>query len=323
MASILGYAAELPTLRLPAAAYVAAWGSCAAPGLIRKTVCAYDEDAITLAIAAAQAALAGLAGARIAAVYLGATTLPYEEKPASATVLTALGTDAPVYELRGSPQAGLQALALAGREAAALPEGAVALAIAADVPAAAPDAPLEHALGAGAAAFVLGPGAGIATLGTPMALGRESFGARFRRRGSAVLEDLELRTRDDAAAVKALSAAHDLAADHLATGLAPRAAAALEKAAGAPGDRLWPRIGDAGAASAPLALTDRLDAAAAGARILAVALGAGAYALPVTVDRPQPAARPVAAQAEAGREIDYVAYLRHRRILSSRFGGTG
>jgi 3-hydroxy-3-methylglutaryl CoA synthase len=323
MASIIGYAAQLPTLRLPASAYKAAWGSCAASGLIRKTVCAYDEDAVTLAIAAAQAALAAAGHPRIVALYLGSTTLPYEEKPSSASVLTALTAETPpVYELRGSPQAGLQALALAAREADLLSEGACALAIAADVPAAPADAPYEHALGAGAAAFVLGPGSGIATVGAPLGLSRETFGARFRRRGDATMSDLELRTQEDRAVMAALGAAHDLRADHLATGLSPRAGGALAKLAGAQGDTLWPQLGDCGAASAPVALTDRLDAAEAGQQVLAVAVGAGAYAVPLTINAPQTASSPVSLQLEAGSEIDYTQYLKHRRILSTPFGGT-
>lgn len=323
MTSILAYAAELPTLRLPASAYVAAWGSCAASGLKRKTVCAYDEDPVTLAIAAARRALAAAGDPDIAAVYVGATTLPYEEKPSSATILTGLtGAPAAVYELRGSPQAGLQALRLAAMEAERLPEGQVVLAIATDAPAAAPDTLLEHALGAGAAAFVIGSGPGIATLGPSMTISHESFGARFRRAGSPLLQDLELRTQDDRKAADLLASRFDLTADHLATGLSPRAAKRLETAAGAESDRLWPILGDAGAASAPLALTDRLDQAQAGATITAVALGAGAAALKLTVDHPRPTSRPVAAQAESGQEIDYVAYLKHRRMLSSRFGDT-
>ena len=32
---------------------------------------------------------------------------------------------------------------------------------------------------------------------------------------------------------------------------------------------------------------------------------------------------PVAALTEKGRHVDYISYLKHRRVLSSRFGGQG
>ena len=57
MIGIESYGVALPTLRLPASAYVEAWGSCAARGLKQKAFCAYDEDPVTLGIGAAREAL--------------------------------------------------------------------------------------------------------------------------------------------------------------------------------------------------------------------------------------------------------------------------
>ena len=332
---LLAYAPALPSLRLPAAAYKEAWGGCQARGLKRKAFCAYDEDAVTLAVAAARA-LQDKRPESVAfdALFLGATTLPYEEKPAVASVLSALTDrrDLRVVELGGTPQAGLQALVAAWEYCAANP-GRRALALAADAPAAPPDAPYEHALGAGAAAFLVGPDGGVATFERCQGISRETFGRRLRRRGETELLDLELRTDDVGPVLQdlraALGASDSKGVGRLAVGgdgaAAQRAASALglESATlSAP----WAEVGDCGAALSTLALCDALDQATPGESILAVALGGGATALVLTAGPAVAEARrsglTLSDCAGAGREVDYLSYLRHRRMLSSRFGGT-
>ena len=90
MAGSESYGVALPDLRLPASAYVEAWGSCGARGMKRKAVCTYDEDAVTLAIEASRRALRRLRGeVRIDGLFFGVTTPPYDEKPSAATLATA------------------------------------------------------------------------------------------------------------------------------------------------------------------------------------------------------------------------------------------
>jgi len=332
MVGIESYGTALPALRLPAAAYVAAWGSCGARGLKRKAFCAYDEDAVTLGVEAARRALARAGGEdRVDAIFFGCTTPPYDEKPSAATLATALfeANALRVTEISGSPQAGLQAL-ISALEFAAANRGSRALAVAADAPSAPPDAPYEHGLGA-AAAFVVGPGAAVATLAAGFAVTRETFGARFRRHGRSEMTDLELRTRDSLAALQALGRTLELPkVKRIALG----ADAGLMRGAGralgfadAILDDQWSRVGDAGAASATLALAAALDVSRAGEIILCVAVGAGATAGAFTAGKGLARLRrtgtKVADQIDAGREVDYVSYLKHRRVLSSRFGGTG
>ena len=327
--ALQAYAASLPTLRLPATAYRAAWGQCAAKGLRRKAVCAFDEDAITLAVAAARAA--GAETLTPKALFLGTTTLPYDEKPSAATLVSALTaeTDLHVVELHGSPLAGLQALAAATDYCRAHP-GRRALAVAADAPAAAPDAPLEHGLGAGACAFILGPGPGPVTIGRYTAVSRETFGSRMRRRESPWTNDLELRGDTLGAVLDDLAAAMGplhrpptrLAAGGTAADV--RRIARHMKMPQEAVSNLFAEVGDAGAANAALALADALDEAAAGDSLLALAAGAGAIALELHVSERPATLRggpPVATQATGGRDVDYVAYLRHRGILSSHAGG--
>lgn len=322
MISIQSYGVAFPTLRLSAQAYREAWGSCSAKGLRRKAFCAFDEDPLTLAIAAARAAMAGSEAqvADVGALFVGATTWPYEEKPAAATIVTAvLGTAAVrTVELRGSRQAGLQALLGAAEYVAAHP-GRLALAVAVDAPSAPADAPYEHALAAGAAAFVVGARPGIAAIVGDAAVTAETFGSRFRRHGEAHIHDLELRVDDDAKSLKALAGvlpSGDSA--RLATGGSGEFAARAAKQFGGELDGLWPDLGDTGAAGACIALAHSLDMATVGERILTLAVGGGATA--VTLDVTAPAARPagVIDALRAGRDVDYLSYLKHKRVIGAK-----
>lgn len=336
MAGIESYAAALPALRLPASAYVTAWGSCAARGMKSKACCAYDEDAVTLGVAAARAALERLDGTpKIAALFFGVTTPPYDEKPSAATLPTALfaSNALRVTEISGSPQAGIQAM-LSAIDYCKAHDGALALAVAADAPIAPPDAGFEHALGAGAAAFVIGPTASAAELLADFAVTQETFGARFRRHGQKELSDLELRTRDRETALaalgRALKAAGVEAPKHVALGADSGLARSAGRSLNAPDasvDGLWIDIGDAGAAAAPIALAAALDNAAPGEAILAAGLGSGASAALLRtgagIESVRAKGRKVADLVGAGRSIDYIAYLKHRRVLSSRYGGLG
>ena len=337
MAGIKSYAAALPSLRLPASAYVAAWGSCGARGMKQKAFCAYDEDAVTLAIEAARGALSRLGReVRIDALFLGATTLPYDGKPSAATIPTALfpHTDVRVTEISGSPQAGLQAL-VSATEFCEAGKGRHALAIAADAPEGPPDASYEHALGAAAAAFVIGPDGAAARLTDSFAMTRETFGARFRRHGAETISDLELRTRDNQASLDALGRlARQQERAGKATRLAIGADAGLMRGAAralgqpeAQTEAVWTEIGDAGAAAAPFALAAALDEAAAGETILCAAIGAGATAALFEAGDGLAALQgrgaKVADLMAAGRSVDYVSYLKHRRMLSSRSGVRG
>ncbi len=330
---IESYAVALPRLRLPASAYVAAWGSCGARGLRRKAFCAYDEDAVTLGIEAARGALARLGKpARFDAIFFGVTTPPYDEKPSAATLATALtgDIDLRVTEISGSTQAGMQAL-VSALEYCAANKGKRALAVAADAPSAPPDAAYEHGLGAGAAAFVVGGDGAVAGLDAVFAVTRETFGARFRRHGAQQITDLELRTRDALAALQALGRTIKLdKVKRLALGADAGLMRGAARALGFPDaavDALWSEIGDCGAASAPLALAAALDQARSGETILAAGVGAGATAAAFTAARGLAPLRRKGAKladlAAGGVEVDYMSYLKHRRVLSSRFGGNG
>lgn len=321
IAIIQSYGVAFPSLRLAAGAYREAWGGCSARGLRRKPFCAFDEDAVTLAIAAARRALdqTEIDLVKIGALFVGTTTWPYEEKPAAATLVTALlgRSDLRTVELRGSRQAGLQALVGAAEYAASHP-GRYALAVAADAPMASPDMPYEHALAAGAAAFVVGGEGGVAFIEADAAATVETFGSRYRRHGEPYLKDLELRVDDDRKSLDAVCSVFKPGATRwVATGAPIDLADLAAKRFGGVSDQLWPDLGDMGAAGAPVALAHCLDQACVGDRIVATAVGGGATALAVTVTSERRDRAGVTTGLAAGRDVDYITYLKHRRLIGA------
>ena len=336
MIGIESYGVALPTLRLPASAYVEAWGSCAARGLKQKAFCAYDEDPVTLGIGAAREALRRLkTSVEIGALFFGVTTPPFEEKPSAATLPTALFENSAmrVTEITGSPQAGVHAL-VSAIEYCMAGKGRYGLAVAADAPCGPADSNVEHALGAAAAAFVVGPDGGSATFENSFSVTRETFGSRFRRHGEDTLSDLELRTRDNLASAKALGVKMSLSqfgdVKHLALGADAGLMRGVGKALNLPQaeiDALWSMVGDAGSASAPFALAAALDVARDGEKILCAGIGSGATAALLTAGKNLTKSRrkglKVRDLVASGKVVDYITYLKHRRMLSSRFGGAG
>ena len=89
MAGITAYGAYVPLHRLSRAEIARAWGGRAAPG--ERSVASYDEDSLTMAIAAAWDCLRGVDAGTVGAVYFASTTAPYREKQAAATIAAVLG----------------------------------------------------------------------------------------------------------------------------------------------------------------------------------------------------------------------------------------
>jgi hypothetical protein len=318
--SIRNFGVAFPSLRLPISALASAWGGGAGRGIKRKPFCAFDEDPISLGIAAARSALGGASASDVRALFVGSTTLPYEEKPASATVVTAALGHANVrtVEIRGSCQAGLQALVLA-KEYCSTHPGALALAIATDAPYAQPATQLEPYLSAAAAAFLIGPGPGLASIDSDSAVTIETFGSRFRRIGERNIRDLELRSSDQVKAVQALQKQFKPASiRHLAVGCGADLRKVIERQFGGVLGELWSSLGDAGAAASPVALAHALELATAGEIILGLAVDAGATALTLTrTESSLPTRASVMTQLEGGTDVDYLTYLKHRRLIGN------
>lgn len=162
-----------------------ALASVTARGVDSKAVADADEDAVTMAHAAAADALAASTYDRddLALVSLGTTTPPLAEGDVTGTLAELLGlprdveAEAHTQALRGGVQALLDAVRADGP----------ALAVAADNPFGDPTGGVDHAAGAGAVAFVCGPGGDVSVADTT-AYSQEFPGTRYRERGSETVE---------------------------------------------------------------------------------------------------------------------------------------
>jgi 3-hydroxy-3-methylglutaryl CoA synthase/uncharacterized OB-fold protein len=258
-----------------------------------RSACDWDEDAITMAVAASRVALRGVDRGQIGAVYFGSTTAPYADRLNVGVVAAALGLEEhiPACDLGGSLRAGTSAL-LAGLDSAAV-HGQQVLCVAADRRMAAPASTQELRYGHAAAAVVVGPGGGAARL-----LGRASlttdFVGHFRaadRRFDFQWEERWIREEGYGKIVPRLVARllaeTDVGAGEIAHFCLPAAlrrvdhvaAAALGIPAESVGSQLESGCGDSGAAHPLLMLVDALRVARPGDRILVVGFGQGGDAL--------------------------------------------
>jgi hydroxymethylglutaryl-CoA synthase len=132
-------------------------------GRNRVAVGAADEDAVTLAVAAGERALATLPdGIRVASVMVGSESHPYAVKPTSVIVADALGLAPNVFavDLEFACKGGTASLLLSAAIVRA-ELGECALAIGADCPQSAPGSLLEASVGAGACAIAIGSGSNV------------------------------------------------------------------------------------------------------------------------------------------------------------------
>src|SRR2546428_13898022 len=105
MVGITSYGAYVPMLRLP---LTAIGGGAAKPGGPEKAVANWDEDAVTMAVAAATDCLRGIERASVDGVLFASTSYPPKEKQASALVARApaLRRDVITAGRGGLPRAG-------------------------------------------------------------------------------------------------------------------------------------------------------------------------------------------------------------------------
>jgi len=159
---IVAYGGYIPATRLPLAML---HGGKAREGGPEKAVAGYDEDAITMAVAAATNCLAGLDRSAVSGVYFASTTSPFREKQAATFIARALDlrTDIATVDFSGSLRAGAGAL-LAATHAVLADPGKAILVVASDARLPAPRSALEMNTGDAAAAFLVGSGAVLAVI---------------------------------------------------------------------------------------------------------------------------------------------------------------
>ena len=89
MAGIKSYGAYIPFHRLSRAEIAKAWGG--PPGQGEKAVANFDEDSVTMAVAASLDCVKGFNINDIGGVFFATTTAPYREKQSAATIAAAMG----------------------------------------------------------------------------------------------------------------------------------------------------------------------------------------------------------------------------------------
>lgn len=320
---IAGAGMYLPRYRLPTATLDDAWDRVSAAGIERTAVPAADEDALTMAVTAAERAIeaAGRDRQEFAGISWATTTPPMAEGAMLGRLVRALDLPASVepHLETGSTLAGARAMATGARA-----DGPV-LVVASDCPRG-DLAGSDHAFGAGAAAFVLAPD-GPATMRAAGWHVEERAGIRFRPASSDTVDGLGVRAADREARRTAMTSAVEAAGEestwtsaaavaiHQPNGRVPHRIAGalpLDDAAVEPGI-VVDRTGDLGAATVPVALAQALDATGGNGPIGACFFGGGSAGAFLFAGAPVPV---VGSEAiDAGESIAYSSYLRLRGEL--------
>ncbi|MBT4519245.1 MAG: hypothetical protein HOC23_04500 [Halieaceae bacterium] len=327
MSSISAYGAYIPKRRLPLPLI---GGRPATPGAPEKAVAGFDEDTITMAVAAGSDCLAGTERSVVDELYFASTTSPYTEKQSAAVIAKALNLrdDAHTVDFSGSLRAAGAALSAAFNAVSASPDKTV-LVVASDSRLAAPGSPLEQNFGDAAAAFLVSS-EGLVSFDDCFSVNREMYdiwqGSRDRHVQSweerfVVKHGYNEAVRDAVCGLldKLDGTISDYA--HLACyGPDKRSHRAMTSMlglnAGQVADPLFGRVGNCGTAFAPLLLVQALEQAKAGERILAVFYGDGAQALSLTVtDQLLPGRRPLDWQLNNRQAVrSYQSYLVSRNL---------
>jgi 3-hydroxy-3-methylglutaryl CoA synthase/uncharacterized OB-fold protein len=337
--AILGVGAAAPSLRLAASDVGAAWGSGGGRGTV--AVCDADEDTLTLAWRAANAALdaAGITAGEVSGLWWGTARPPFAEGPSHAFLAATLGLDRAVGGglTSGSPHAGIEAV-VGAWDALAAGHARFALVVTSDALVPGLGTAGETTTGAGAAAMVLGalPDAsnGPSTNGSSPAarlVARTTRAMpavdRYRADGQDATGDVyDARLFREEVFVPLLSETGAAVADSAPSPVGSwavadpdgRLATAVAKRLGTPlaSAPVFGALGDAGAASALLGLVHACaDTGSAGGLIGVIGYGGGrATAIVVDAVRAVPGAVGVDGLG-AGRRVTYPEALRARGQL--------
>jgi len=291
---IASYGAYIPRHRLPLGVI---GGGKAREGGPEKAVAWNDEDAVTMAVSAGVNCLRDLDRNRVDALYFASTTHAFREKQAAALVARALDLrrDLHCADFAGSLRAGTTALR-AATDAVAAGSARAVLVVASDCRMGAPNSGLERSSGDGAAAFLVTDVDVIAQFDGAHAVVDEIVDL-WRGDGDEFVHSWEDRfvvqegyVPRAVEAVKGLLEKSQTSLDDYAKvalyGPDQRSLATVARKLGADADSLceplFGRLGNAGAAFAPLLLASALETAKPGERLLLANYGDGADALAFT-----------------------------------------
>jgi len=296
MAGITSYGAYIPRYRMNRKIIYeqVGWFDMANAGLSRgeKAVANYDEDTITMAVAAARDCLIGTNGKGLNGLYLASTSFPFAERQNAVIASEALNYSAGVRaaDFGGSLKAGTTALltALDG-----VKEGESIMVCGSDAKLGKPASSQELTYGDGAAALLVGTEGVIAEFKGSYSVSRdfvdnrriseERFGHTWEARW---IRDAGYEKIIPEAAIGLAGKYNLKAADFARIVIACPVAAAVQGIARALGakpeqiqDNLMANVGDTGAAMSLMMLAAALEEAKPGDKIMVLSWGNGSDAL--------------------------------------------
>jgi 3-hydroxy-3-methylglutaryl CoA synthase/uncharacterized OB-fold protein len=328
MRGIISWGAYVPYRRLDRGAIAPVAGMGGGSGT--RSAASYDEDATTMAVAAARQALHSAPGTEPGSLWFATTTPPYADKTNATAVHAALRLrrTAPAFDMGSAVRSAFGALRAASNEATA------ALVVCADLRGGLPGSADEAAGGDAGAALLLGDGNEDEIAAELVAWGStsEEFVDRWRAPGDGYSKTWEQRfgeSRYTELGVEALTAAlnsaeigRDDIGQWIVTSTHERAAKAVAKKIGAPPERtaddLSATVGNTGAAAPALLLAATLEKARPGQLVALVALADGADVIILRTTRALVGhrnTRPVAEQIAAGGPVSYAKFLSWRGLL--------
>jgi 3-hydroxy-3-methylglutaryl CoA synthase len=157
MSGIVDYGAYIPVYRLKRDLITQVWGSRAASVSGEKAVCNYDEDSVTMAVAAGIDCIGGFEHGKPDILYFATTTANYREKQSASTIATALNLPSSIRtaDFTDSLRSGTVALN-AALDAVGAGSARSAIVIASDCRLGFPHSEHELIFGDGSAAIVVG-----------------------------------------------------------------------------------------------------------------------------------------------------------------------
>jgi 3-hydroxy-3-methylglutaryl CoA synthase len=163
MAGIISYGVYLPHYQMTGDILQKAWGKPAGKGA--KAVSSYDEDSLTMAVAASLECLKDLGVGLIDGLYFSSTTAPYAEKMNASVIATALDLNRNAFtmDIGASLRSGSNGMKVAFDTISSGSKENIVL-VASDSRLAEPGTYLEPFLGDGAVAFLIGKGNPIADI---------------------------------------------------------------------------------------------------------------------------------------------------------------
>ena len=157
MVGIKAFGAHIPRYRL--GKETVGWGSSS-----EKAIANFDEDSVTMAVAAGRACLSGMDTAAVDGLLFATTSPPYLEKQCAAIISTALDLRRDIFtaDVTGVLRAGTNAVKMA-MDSISAGSAQQVLVVASDARLAAPRGDMERNLGDGAAAILLAKDGVVAT----------------------------------------------------------------------------------------------------------------------------------------------------------------